>query len=208
MEQKVVSLEDRKYESLLRYWFGETKYEREYFDERMSIWFGKSDSVDADLRIRFGSWFDELERTGLPAWRQTPQGLLGLVILTDQVSRNIFRNTPRAFHYDTIAETIAMDLISQNLDLRYEPVERMFLYLPLEHSENEAHQEISVQKFSDLARESLPSLRPYFNEALDYARKHREIIGRFGRFPHRNRILDRTTTPQEKSFLREPGSSF
>lgn len=208
MTSKVISFEDKKYESLLKYWFGEIRYERSYFEERMGIWFGKSDSVDADLRIRFGDWFDELERTGLPEWRKTDRGLLALVILTDQVSRNIFRDSERAFRYDSLAETVVSDLIAGGRDLSYSLPEKMFLYLPLEHSENEFHQIKSVEKFGELLKESPPSLRPYFEDALEYARRHREIIGRFGRFPHRNRALSRETTPQEREFLRQPGSSF
>lgn len=204
----LISFEDRKYESLLKYWFGEIKYESAYFEERMKIWFGKSDSIDAELRDRFGEWFEELERTGFPEWRKTERGLLALVILTDQVSRNIFRDTERAFRYDTIAEQVVSELIDTGKDLTYQLPEKMFLYLPLEHSENELNQSKSVEKFAGLLKEAPPSLRPYFEGTLDYAHRHREIIVRFGRFPHRNRALSRETTPEEREFLLQPNSSF
>lgn len=208
MDHKVISFEERKYEQLWRFWFGHIAHTKEYFDEKITQWFEKDLQFDEEIRTRFLNWFEDLENWDLEKWKKYPRGLMALIILTDQVSRNAFRGSPKAFQYDQIARDLAMELIQSGRDTNYDLVERVFIYLPLEHSENLADQELSVKKFEELMGEVSLSLRPYFQEFFDYALRHRDIIYRFGRFPHRNEVLKRSSSPDELDFLRQPGSSF
>ncbi|MBM4257252.1 MAG: DUF924 domain-containing protein [Deltaproteobacteria bacterium] len=135
-------------------------------------------------------------------WQQTPHSGLALIVLLDQFPRNMFRGDPRAFATDPLAREVATHLIQHNLDQQLLPVERSFVYMPFMHSEVLADQQRSVTLFRQLAQE-----RPYLN-SVSYALKHQEIIERFGRFPHRNAVLGRSSTPEEVEFLQQPGSSF
>lgn len=206
--EKIISLEDRKYEALWRFWFGEIQHTKDYFDEQMSRWFGKDDEFDREIGEKFLELIDLHAKGELENWKKYPRGLLSLVLLTDQIPRNAFRGTPRAFEFDPVAQDVALTLCETGLDLNYDLAERIFLYLPLEHSEKPEHQELSVQKFEELCAEVAPSLKPVFLSTLDYAKRHRDIIRRFGRFPHRNHVLGRESTSEEIEFLKRPGSSF
>ncbi len=147
---------------------------------------------------RFGALLLKAKQGELVHWAETPDGALALVILFDQLSRNIHRGTPEAFAADVLALATAKHAIFQGHDLRLSPEGRGFLYLPFEHSEVLADQDKGVALFEALGSEEL----------LDYMRRHRDIIARFGRFPHRNAILGRSSTAEEIEFLKQPGSSF
>ena len=133
---------------------------------------------------------------------------MALILCCDQFPRNIFRGTPGAFAYDARALQLSLSGIERGWDRQLRCVERAFFYLPLEHSEDRGHQERSVELFGELLREAPEAQKSGFESFLDYARRHREIIAQFGRFPHRNRILGRVSTPEERAFLKQPGSSF
>jgi uncharacterized protein (DUF924 family) len=135
-------------------------------------------------------------------WQEQPLSCLALIILLDQFPRNIFRDRPQAFATDAQALEFAQYAVDRGFDRQLLPVQRWFIYLPLEHSENLEHQQQAVKLFSTLKDD------PDSASAIDYACHHLRIIERFGRFPHRNRILGRSTTPQEEEFLKQPGSSF
>ena len=136
------------------------------------------------------------------AWRADPHGALALVILLDQFPRNLFRDDSRAFATDAHARHVARDVIARGCDRALDSVQRMFLYLPFEHSELLADQDEALRLLATIEDTSMR------DSALEWARKHREIIARFGRFPHRNAMLGRDTTPEDRAFLAEPGSSF
>jgi len=207
-ENKVISFEERKYEQLWRFWFGTIDHSKEYFDEKFVPWFERDLNFDREIRERFLGWFEDLENWDLEKWKKYPRGVIALIVLTDQIPRNAFRGTAKAYHYDSIARDLARDLILSGKDSNYDLVERVFIYLALEHSENLDDQDLSVKKFEGLMNEVGPSLRPVFQEFFDFALRHRDIIYRFGRFPHRNAILKRSSSPDEVDFLRLPGSSF
>lgn len=207
-EPKVISFEERKYEFLWRFWFGTIDHTREYFEEKNSLWFGKDEAFDKEIRDRFLTWYEDLENWDLEKWKKYPRGVIALLILTDQIPRNAFRGTPRMYQYDRIARDLAIGLCESGRDLDYDLVERIFIYMPLEHSENLADQELAVKKFEELLAEVSVSLRPIFQDFLDYALRHRDIIERYGRFPHRNQLLKRTSSPDELDFLKKPGSLF
>jgi uncharacterized protein (DUF924 family) len=162
-------------------------------------WFEKSDAFDAEVRRLLLPLHEQVASGRLPEWREHPQGCLASIILLDQVPRNVFRESPRAFASDPAAQALTKLAIERSYDAGLNAEERVFLYLPLEHSENLADQRLSVE--INRARIGVP-------EYTDYAEGHLRIIERFGRFPHRNRILGRPSTEEEIEFLKQPGSSF
>lgn len=161
-------------------------------------WFKKNDWFDSEIRARFENDY-LLARDGmLDTWRDTPEGALALVILLDQLPRNMYRGTAQAFATDDKALLIADEALARDFDSQLSDDERIFLYMPFMHSESLAAQERGMALYDALGRE----------ENLNYMRRHYEIIARFGRFPHRNAVLGRQSTPEEAEFLTMPGSSF
>ena len=186
---------------VLSFWFGDSGEPREE-------WFKKSDAFDAQVRARFGESLDAAARGDLDSWKTPPRGRLALVVLLDQLSRNAFRGTPRSFEQDERALSLALEGIDAGEDRTLAPLERSFLYMPLMHAENRRAQARSVALFEQLAQHAPVQVAGYLTSAADFARKHRDIVERFGRFPHRNAILERTSTSEEHEFLQQPGSSF
>jgi uncharacterized protein (DUF924 family) len=183
---------------ILEFWFGLAKG----LGSPRIEWFRKDPKFDAEIRKRFGGLHATAAAGGLNAWRASPEPMLALVILLDQFSRNLYRNDPRAFAQDEMARACAVEAIGRGDDLGFIPVQRQFLYLPFEHSESLADQEKAVELMASL--EAFEETRGL----AAWAEKHRDIIRRFGRFPHRNAILKRESTPEEKEFLKHPGSGF
>ncbi|MBL9105681.1 MAG: DUF924 domain-containing protein [Myxococcales bacterium] len=161
-------------------------------------WFARSDDFDARVQDQLGDLHTRAAAGELDAWASDPRGALALVILLDQVPRNIHRGTPASFASDDAALRVAAAAVDAGLDADLSETERVFLYLPFEHSERLADQDRCLALMS-----ALPT--PMWR---DYAEKHRVIIARFGRFPHRNAVLGRASTPEEQEFLSQPGSSF
>ena len=158
-------------------------------------WFCKHDAFDAEIAMRFSDTQRAAARGDLDDWQSTDDGTLALLIVLDQFPRNLFRGTPQAFATDAKAREIAVSAIDRGVDARVDPASRLFIYLPLEHSENLTDQQRSVAHFKALGDE----------RQLQYAVLHRDIIARFGRFPHRNAVLGRVTTPDERAFLDKGG---
>lgn len=165
-------------------------------------WFRKDPKFDRLIQQRFGDAIAHGLAGEFMEWDGDPRGALARIILLDQFTRNVFRDTPRAFAGDATALAVARELVDAARDRMLAPVERWFAYLPFEHAEDMALQERSVALFTDLSRE------PGLESIADYAVRHRDIIARFGRFPHRNRILGRDSTVEELEFLKLPGSGF
>ncbi len=164
------------------------------------VWFGKN--PDFDARCAEFAAAVRAARSGLyDHWAETPRGALALIILLDQLSRNVFRGQPESFAADAHARDIARTAVARGFDTALTPVERMFVYLPFEHSEAIADQEVSVCLFESL-RESIGS------KSVDYAARHRDVIRQFGRFPHRNAVLGRISTAAEQDYLASPGAGF
>lgn len=167
-------------------------------------WFVKQDAFDAIVRGRFGATIEQALAGGLREWDdEGPQGALARILVLDQFTRNAHRDTPRAFAGDALALAAARRLVDSGADRQLPPLQRAFVYMPFEHAEDAYMQERAVELFGILAAE-----HPGFDEMLDYAHRHRGVIARFGRFPHRNAILGRASTPEETGFLRQPGSRF
>ncbi|WP_017298346.1 DUF924 family protein [Nodosilinea nodulosa] len=190
-------------EEILRFWFGDPADLNGEYGQQRQVWFKKDPAFDVAIRRRFLADVERAIAGNLDGWRSQPRPCLALVLLLDQFPRNLFRGEGRSFAGDRAALAAAYHALDNGYDQQVLPVERIFFYLPLEHSENLANQERSVE----LVR-SLYAAHPEFESTLDYALRHREVIQRFGRFPHRNAVLGRETTPEEAAFLQQPGSRF
>lgn len=174
-----------------------------WFGLEPSRWFGKDAAFDAELRERFGVLLETALAGGLRDWLETPEGALAYVLVTDQFPRNIRRDSAAAFAADPLALAAAEAALDKGFDQRLEPLRRVFLYLPFEHAEDLARQDRAVALFTRLA-EARPDMAYY----LDYALRHREVIARFGRFPHRNKLLGRVSSADESEYLAQPGAGF
>lgn len=171
-------------------------------------WYKKDDAFDREVAARFGAVHALAASGALESWKTSARGRLAFVILLDQLSRNMFRGTAASFAHDAKARAATLASISTGDEATLTTVERSFLYMPLMHSEDVDLQHKCVAAFERLGKDASPDLQKYVANSLDYAKKHAEIIERFGRFPHRNAILERATTPEESEFLAQPGSSF
>lgn len=189
-----------RWNDVIDFWFGEPGAAERGVPRK--AWFEKSAAFDASIRDRFAAVFEAAEADRLDDWQRTPLAALALVIVLDQFPRNMFRGTPRAFATDSRALAIARRIVERGFDAAYLTVECAFAYLPFEHAEDIAMQRQSLALFAKLPP-SASSTR-----YLDYARRHHDVVARFGRFPHRNEVLGRASTPEELEFLKQPGSSF
>lgn len=194
--------------SILNYWFGEQTGDAAVAQSRASLWWKKSAQVDSEIKSRFGGCVVQAGAGGLDDWAREPKGRLALILLCDQFTRHIYRDTPQAFSFDYRALAWTKEGLAQQADQRLRPIERVFFYLPLEHAESMADQDEAVRLFEQLKADAAADARQTFDGFLDYALRHREIISRFGRFPHRNTALGRVSTEEEIAFLKQPGSSF
>lgn len=192
-------------QDVLHFWFGPAG-DPEHGRMRQA-WFTKDPGFDDTLRRRFLAEYEAAAAGMCDGWAVTPDGALALIIVLDQFPRNLFRGSARAFDTDGRARAVADRAIASGFDRQRRPVERLFLYLPFEHSEDLADQHRAVALF-----ESLPVTPDFPQDAreqvIDFARRHRAVIERFGRFPHRNAALGRASTPAELAYLREPGAGF
>jgi len=193
------------HETLLAFWFGDTLTGGPVSPDYGKLWFGKDERVDAEIAQRFGPL---LERADELPWEGSAVKALAQVVLLDQLPRNIFRGRPESFACDVRALEASLRSLELGYDGQVPVVPRAFFYLPLEHSEDLAMQERCVALFRQMLEEAPPQHRGHCEGYLDYAERHRVIIARFGRFPHRNAILGRPSTPEEVEFLRQPGSGF
>lgn len=188
---------------ILCFWFGEPQSAGASYAQRRLLWFGKNIRIDQTIRDRFLDLHTRAATGELDHWQEAPESCLALIVLLDQFSRNLFRADPRAFETDSKVLAIAKQAIARGFDQQRSPLERLFIYLPLEHSEDLDDQHRSVELMRQLAID-----HPELDDCYDYAVRHLKVIQEFGRFPHRNTVLGRKTTPVEAEFLKQPGSSF
>jgi uncharacterized protein (DUF924 family) len=197
-----------EYADILHFWFGDDSDDVVVAGKQQALWWSKNPHTDTLIRTRFEPLVLAAEAGELDGWRATPEGLLALILLVDQFPRNIYRDTPDAFSFDPLARKLCLEALDTGADQQLRPIQRIFAYLPLEHSENLAHQQRCVELTTALALQVPEAWRTSFESFAGFAEKHRVIIERFGRFPHRNAILGRPSTDEELQFLQQPGSSF
>lgn len=195
-------------ESILTFWFGATGDDATIAQRQSSQWWSKKAEVDESIRSRFEPLLQQALRGELNDWADTPRGQLAFILLTDQFPRNMYRDTPASFSADCLALAWSKEGIARGKYKHLQPIERVFFFMPLEHSESLADQDQALMLFTELASSVEAGARSVFEGFVDFAQWHRKIIERFGRFPHRNRILGRESSLEEYAFLAEPGSSF
>lgn len=186
-------------QDILEFWFDPA---------HVAHWFAADASFDARIRKRFGSATEEALQGQWDGWAATPDSWLALLILLDQFPRNLYRGSGRAWVADVKAQRVVLSGLDDGFDQSLPSLQRVFAYLPLEHAENLGLQQRSVALFEALHAASPPQQRKRYAGFLDYARRHRDVIARFGRFPHRNAALGRASTPDERSYLAQPGAGF
>ena len=196
-------------EQVLDFWFGACGPDGALDRARQKMWFSDGHKYDADIRRKFGKLHRRASRGELEdEWAATPKGRIALIVVLDQFSRHLYRGTAAAFAQDPAAQRTAVAGVEHDVDRELIPAQRAFFYLPFEHAEDLALQQRGVRLFQRLATEVAPVWRKDYTGFSDYAGHHRDIVERFGRFPHRNKILGRNSTPEELEFLQQPGSSF
>jgi uncharacterized protein (DUF924 family) len=196
------------------FWFGKLPLSAEQLTERMRLWFGtgrtqeQRDAWDEAIRTQFEPLVKRALAGELASWADSPKRRLSLILLLDQFPRHIYRGSPRSYAGDEQALALALTGMQSGADAALSPPERLFFYMPLQHSEARDVQDESVAAYRRLLMESPESMKTQMASALDYAERHREVIERFGRFPHRNRVLGRPSTPEEIAYLRSGGEDF
>lgn len=195
-------------DALLDCWFGDDLTTPESVARRNLLWFRGDAGFDEQLRGRFADLPPRAQRGELDDWRTSPRSNLALVLTLDQLPRNLYRGTARCFEFDALAREIADAALARGDDRMLAPVEAIFLYLPFEHAEDSIAQDHSVALFEALVARAPGALRPQFESSLAYAEQHREVIRRFGRFPHRNACLGRESTDAERAYFDSGGETW
>lgn len=196
-------------QSVLDFWIGAAADSADAAKAKNALWFKKSFETDTLIAERFLPTLSALASGLAYEWAlQSPRGRLAAIIAFDQFPRNIFRDMPAAFELDHRALDLATHgmLLAQDMELK--PVERQFFYMPLEHSERLSDQDLCIKAFEDTVKAAPEAFKPVIQDALNFAERHRDVIKKFGRFPHRNEMLGRTSTQAELDYLQTPGSGF
>ncbi len=193
---------------ILRFWFGDALSSVEAARSRAKAWFTADPRFDAELTRRFGSLPQRARAGELVAWADTPEMALARILVLDQFPRNIFRGTPEAFAFDDLAAAAATEAVGRGFDAQLHPLMASFVYLPFEHAESAELQARAVDCFETLQARAPQGLEAMFASFTDYAHRHRALIERFGRFPHRNAILGRPSTAEEITYLEGGAERF
>ncbi len=194
-------------------WFGKLPLEPEVLEQRMKVWFGdvppeERHEWDDGIRTQFEPLVRQALEGELAAWADGPRRRMSLILLLDQFPRNLYRGTSKAFAGDEMALALALSGMNSGADAALDPVERMFFYMPLQHSEARDVQDESVAAYRRLLMEAPDPLQGTFQSCLQFAERHRDVIAKFGRFPHRNRTLGRLSTPDEQAYIAGGGEDF
>ncbi len=192
-------------EQVLTFWFGPDSDDPQRIRELSQRWFASDPAFDEQIRERFGALWRKASAGELDHWAETARGRLALILLLDQFSRNIARGTAQAFAQDDMAVRMTLEGLDAGHDVELSPPERAFLLMPLQHAEDPLLQERSVVEFRRLLDSSPTAWRKMLSENLAFAEEHRDIVRRFGRFPHRNQVLGRESNKAEKAFLQAGG---
>ncbi len=195
-------------DAIITFWFREQELSAPQIDRRMDIWFGADEVFDHECKKDFSDDVTAASEGRLDHWAHEPRGRLALILLLDQFRRNIFRGTADAFSKDKMALKLCVEGAMAKTDQGLAPIERVFFYMPLQHTESKKVQAKSVELFSKLAEAVSPTYRETFETVTQFAELHRDIIEQFGRFPHRNTLLNRANTPQEDEYLSGDSPDF
>lgn len=202
-------------QTVLDFWFGQDDPESEQprsaadiAHQQNKLWWGKDATIDQQIQQKFEPTLKALLTGHFSTWFETAQGRLAAIIVLDQFSRNMYRTNAQAFSQDSLALYWTLQGLRQGDDKKLTPLQRVFFYLPLEHCEQLNMQNLAVEKFEQLAADSAESFRSLAKGFVDYAHQHQQLIARFGRFPHRNTLLNRPSSSEELEYLAQPGAGF
>lgn len=192
-----------RHEEILKFWFGHVEETIVPSETRARIWFGDSPEVDGEIKQKFSQDLNQSIQGGNTTWEKDPRGQLALIIMLDQFSRHIFRDTPQAFAQDDYALSICIQGMSKDDDHHLSLIERVFYYFPLLHSEHVANQEKSIRAYQQLVELAFPETQVIYESFFKFATHHYNIVRRFGRFPQRNTLLGRESTPEEIQYVKD-----
>ncbi len=201
MDATITDDDHVRIERILSFWFREQELSAPQIDRRMDVWFGEDPTFDQEIEREFADDVEAASRGVLDHWARHPAGRLALILLLDQFRRNIYRNSAEAFAKDSVALKLCVQGAMEKKDKGLTPIQRVFFYMPLQHAESRKVQAKSVEIYQRLADAVSPTYRETFETIAQFAELHRDIIERFGRFPHRNKVLNRKNTPEEEEFL-------
>lgn len=199
-------MDDSEIGLVLDYWLGDSHEGPDKCKEMSGLWYGGTPENDREVVEKFGKIYERACSDALSSWAESADGALALVIVLDQFSRQIHRRTALAFAQDPMARAVAVRSVSLKFDLELSIPGRLFLYHPFQHSEYIEDQELGVSLTKHVLEECGPVWKDYVENSLTYFEDHRDIISKFGRFPHRNRALERDSTPEEREFLKSSSS--
>jgi len=201
MDATITDDDQLRIERILSFWFKEHELSAPQIDARMDIWFGEAPVFDHEIAREFADDVEDASSGRLNHWSHQPHGRLALILLLDQFPRNIYRNTANAFATDKAALKLCVEGAMEKKDAGLTPIQRVFFYMPLQHAESRKVQTKSVQIYRKLAAAVSPTYKETFDTIVQFAELHCDIVQRFGRFPHRNRLLKRKNTAEEAEFL-------
>lgn len=208
MDATITDDDQLRIEAILSFWFKEQELTAPQIDRRMDIWFGEDEVFDLECKKEFANDVELAAEGKLNHWAHQPRGRLALILLIDQFRRNIYRNTAEAFSLDKAALKLCVEGARDKKDQGLTPIQKAFFYMPLQHAESLKVQEKGVQIFRKLAEAVSPTYRETFETMATFAELHHDIIEQFGRFPHRNKLLDRENTPEEEEYLAGDSPDF
>ena len=197
-----------RFEAVLKFWFKEQQLSAPQIDGRMEVWFGGDAVFDEEITRNFSQDVEDASVGRLNHWASNPHGRLVLILLLDQFRRNIYRNKAEAFEKDPVALKLCVEGAMEKKDQGLSPIERVFFYMPLQHAESRKVQEKSCEIYNKLADAVSPTFRETFQTVAQFAELHADIVRQFGRFPHRNTLLGRESTPEEAVYLAGDAPSF
>lgn len=208
MDATITDVDQARIDAILAFWFQEQTLTTPQIDSRMEIWFGDDAVFDHEIEKAFGGDVEMASDGKLDHWAHKPRGLLALILLLDQFRRNIHRGTAEAFAKDKAALKLCVEGAMEKRDQELSPIERVFFYMPLQHSESRKVQSKAVDIFERLAAAVVATHKETFATIAQFAELHRDIIELFGRFPHRNQVLNRRNTLQEDEYLAGDSPNF
>ncbi len=201
MDATITDDDQIRIDRILSFWFKDRSLTAPQIDGRMDIWFGENADFDNEVAAEFGDDIEQASEGKLDHWAHTSTGRLALILLLDQFRRNSYRNTAKAFAKDAVALKFCVEGAMQKKDSGLTPIQRVFFYMPLQHAESRKVQVKSVQLYKKLATAVSDTYKETFETIAQFAELHADIIEQFGRFPHRNEILNRTNTAEEEKYL-------
>ena len=208
MDATITDDDQLRIEAILSFWFKEQALTAPQIDQRMEIWFNEDPVFDHEIKKDFAVEVEKASNGDLDHWGHDPLGRLALIILIDQFRRNIYRGTAKAFSRDQLALKLCVQGAMEKKDRGLTPIQKVFFYMPLQHSESRKVQAKSVELYTRRAAAVSPTLRETFLTIAHFAELHKDIIDQFGRFPYRNKLLNRQNTPEEDEYLAGDSPDF